>query len=121
MTRLRSLISGRAVFCVASLALVMIASQLQAATTASDARKPNIISILAADPVYGDPAGYGQKRIKTPTLDRRATGGLRFTVAYAGPAVCAPAGCVLMTGLHGGHARIRGLGPPYLPGLYLLD
>ncbi len=34
---------------------------------------------------------------------------------------CAPSRCVLMTGLHGGHARVRGLDPPYLPGLYLED
>ena len=34
--------------------------------------------------------------------------GVRFTRMYAGNAVCAPSRCVLMTGLHTGHCRIRG-------------
>ena len=33
---------------------------------------------------------------------------MRFTQAYAGATVCAPSRCVLMTGLHTGHARVRG-------------
>jgi arylsulfatase len=36
-----------------------------------------------------------------------AAQGLRFTQHYAGNAVCAPSRCVLMTGLHSGHAQIR--------------
>src|SRR6476659_3924451 len=87
----------------------------------ADANKPNIIFILADDLGYGDVGCYGQKRIKTPNIDRMASEGMRFTQAYAGATVCAPSRCVLMTGLHGGHARIRGLDPPDRPGLYLLD
>ena len=34
--------------------------------------------------------------------------GMRFTQAYAGSTVCAPSRCCLMTGLHSGHAIIRG-------------
>jgi arylsulfatase A-like enzyme len=34
--------------------------------------------------------------------------GLRFTHFYAGATVCAPSRCVLMTGLHHGHTRVRG-------------
>jgi arylsulfatase A-like enzyme len=78
--------------------------------------KPNIIFILADDLGYGDLGCYGQKQIQTPSLDHMAAEGLRFTDAYAGATVCAPSRCVLMTGLHIGHARIRGLRPPYLPG-----
>jgi uncharacterized sulfatase len=74
----------------------------------ADGNKPNIIFILADDLGYGDLGCYGQKQIKTPRLDRMAAEGLRFTDAYAGGAVCAPSRCVLMTGLHGGHARVRG-------------
>jgi arylsulfatase A len=56
---------------------------------------------------YGDAGCYGQKLIKTPAIDRLATEGVRFTQAYAGTSVCAPTRCVLMTGLHTGHAAIR--------------
>jgi arylsulfatase A-like enzyme len=71
-------------------------------------RKPNIVFILADDLGYGDLACYGQQKIQTPHIDRLAADGLRFTQAYAGATVCAPSRCSLMTGLHGGHARIRG-------------
>src|SRR5882724_9031749 len=71
-------------------------------------RKPNIIFILADDLGYGDLGCYGQTRIKTPNLDKLAADGIRFTSCYAGSTVCAPSRCALMTGLHTGHATIRG-------------
>jgi arylsulfatase A-like enzyme len=84
-------------------------------------RKPNIILILADDLGYGDISCYGQQRIKTPNLDRMAAQGMRFTQAYAGATVCAPSRCALMTGLHVGHARIRGNMNALLPGAALHD
>lgn len=72
------------------------------------AARPNILFILADDLGYGDLGCYGQQRIRTPQLDRMASEGLRFTQHYAGSAVCAPSRCCLLTGLHTGHARIRG-------------
>jgi arylsulfatase A-like enzyme len=74
------------------------------------ADKPNIIFILADDLGYGELGCYGQKQIKTPHIDRLAAEGIRFTDCYAGSTVCAPSRCTLMTGLHTGHARIRGNG-----------
>jgi uncharacterized sulfatase len=68
------------------------------------------VLILADDLGYGDLGCYGQARMKTPNLDRLAAEGLRFTQAYAGSTVCAPSRCSLMTGLHTGHALIRGNG-----------
>jgi arylsulfatase A-like enzyme len=70
--------------------------------------KPNILFILADDLGYGDLGCYGQKQIATPNLDKLADGGIRFTQFYCGSTVCAPSRCALMTGLHLGHARIRG-------------
>ena len=70
-------------------------------------KKPNILFILLDDLGYADVGCYGQKRIQTPNIDALAREGTRFTDAYAGGPVCAPSRCVLMTGLHGGHARIR--------------
>lgn len=73
-------------------------------------RPPNIIFILADDLGYGDLGCYGQKTIRTPRLDRMAAEGMRFTDFHAGSTVCAPSRCVLLTGLHTGHAYIRGNG-----------
>ena len=71
-------------------------------------QKPNIIFILADDLGYGDLGCYGQKKIKTPNIDRLAAEGMRFTQCYAGSTVCAPSRSALMTGQHTGHTRIRG-------------
>jgi arylsulfatase A-like enzyme len=78
--------------------------------SAAAANRPNILLIQADDLGYGDLGCYGQKKIKTPNLDRLAQSGLRFTDYYAGSTVCAPSRCCLMTGRHTGHARIRGNG-----------
>jgi len=74
---------------------------------ASAADKPNIIFILADDLGIGDVGAYGQKKIKTPNLDRLAAEGMKFTNFYSGHSVCAPSRCTLMTGKHTGHSVIR--------------
>ena len=71
------------------------------------AGKPNIIFILADDLGMGDVGCYGQTKIKTPSLDRMAKEGLRFTQGYSGASVCAPSRATLITGLHTGHCPIR--------------
>jgi len=78
------------------------------AQPAATSRRPNIIFILADDLGYGDLGCYGQARIKTPNLDKLAAQGMRFTDFYSGSTVCAPSRCALMTGLHTGHAFVRG-------------
>jgi arylsulfatase A-like enzyme len=71
---------------------------------------PNILLIQADDLGYGDLSAYGQARFETPSLDRLAREGIRFTQYYAGSTVCAPSRTALMTGLHTGHTWIRGNG-----------
>ena len=78
------------------------------ATALSAELRPNIIFVLADDLGYGDLGCYGQRNIYTPHLDQLAREGLRLTDFYAGSTVCAPSRCCLMTGLHQGHAFIRG-------------
>jgi arylsulfatase A len=78
-----------------------------ASGSAAEARRPNIIFLLADDLGYGDVGCFGQTKIRTPNIDRLAEEGLKLTQHYAGNAVCAPSRCVLMTGLHPGHAFIR--------------
>ena len=70
-------------------------------------KQPNIVLIVGDDFGYGDVGCFGQKKIKTPNLDRMAAEGMRFLQHYSGNAVCAPSRCVLMTGKHPGHAYIR--------------
>ena len=76
-----------------------------------DISRPNIIYILADDLGYGELGCYGQTVIETPNLDELASKGMIFTNHYSGSAVCAPARCVLLTGLHSGKAQVRGNNP----------
>lgn len=71
-------------------------------------QKPNIIYILADDLGYGDLSIYGQKKFKTPNIDKLAKSGLLFTQHYSGSTVCAPSRSSLMTGMHTGHTVVRG-------------
>src|SRR5262249_27998827 len=77
------------------------------ASAAPASKKPNIVFILADDLGYAELGCYGQKKIRTPCIDRMAGQGIRFTQNYAGAPVCAPSRYCLMTGKHGGHAWIR--------------
>ena len=83
--------------------LAVAAAPLPAATP-----PPNLIFILSDDLAQGDLGVYGQRLIRTPRLDRMAREGTRYTQAYSGTTVCAPSRASLLTGLHTGHAPIRG-------------
>jgi arylsulfatase A len=89
-------------------AIALLGTRSAVAPPARD--PPNIVIILADDLGYGDLSAYGQQRYRTPRLDRMAAEGRRFTSYYAGSTVCAPSRAALMTGLHTGHAWIRGNG-----------
>ncbi|SOE19641.1 arylsulfatase [Spirosomataceae bacterium TFI 002] len=70
--------------------------------------QPNIVYILADDLGYGELGVYGQQMIETPNIDALAGRGMIFTQHYSGAPVCAPARGSLLTGLHTGHAHVRG-------------
>jgi len=96
----------------ALLSQLAFAAILIAATASHSAEpqsgQPNIIFILADDLGYGDLSCLGQQYFQTPNIDKLKTQGMLFTEHYSGSTVCAPARCSLMTGLHTGHAFIRG-------------
>ncbi len=94
------------------LLLAIVGERRDAATVVAHQATPppNILLIQADDLGYGDLSAYGQARFATPALDQLAREGIRFTQYYAGSTVCAPSRTALMTGLHTGHAWIRGNG-----------
>ena len=73
----------------------------------TSSKKPNIIFILADDLGYGELGCYGQTKIRTPSIDKLAASGMRFTQHYSGSPVCAPSRCTFLTGKHTGHSYIR--------------
>jgi len=92
------------IFYTITTCIILLLSSCQS----DNARKPNIIYIMADDMGYADPGCYGQQKISTPNIDKLAAEEMKFTQHYSGDTVCAPARCVLMTGVHTGHAISRG-------------
>jgi len=62
--------------------------------------KPNIVIIYFDDLGYGDAGAYGATAIKTPSIDRLAREGVRFTSGYASSATCTPSRYALLTGIY---------------------
>ena len=91
---------------VLALAALVLGAPSPAAQRAPE-RPPNIVFILADDLGYAELGSYGQRRIRTPRLDRMAAEGMRFTQFYAGSTVCAPSRAAFLTGLHTGHSPVR--------------
>lgn len=60
---------------------------------------PNIVVVLADDLGYGDVQSFNPNgKIPTPSIDRLARGGMRFTDAHTSSAVCTPTRYGLLTG-----------------------
>lgn len=74
---------------------------LQVAVHAADtpARKPNIIFVLFDDMGWCQtPSYWAESEFKTPSLDRLAREGMRFTDAHSAAAVCTPTRYGVLTG-----------------------
>jgi arylsulfatase len=92
----------------AGMALSGCANAPQQAGFGTKRKGANIVYIIADDLGYAEVGCYGQKKMKTPNIDKLASQGMKFTQHYSGNPVCAPSRCVLMTGKHSGHAQVRG-------------
>ena len=70
------------------------------------AAQPNIVLILADDMGPGEPSHAGGI-IPTPTLDRMAKEGMRFTDAHTTSAVCTPTRYGILTGRYNWRSRLK--------------
>jgi N-sulfoglucosamine sulfohydrolase len=80
-------------------ARVLITLFFSAAVAAGEAPRPNILLLMAEDMsprvgAFGDPVAV------TPTLDRLASEGVRFTNVFTAAGVCAPSRAAQITGMH---------------------
>ena len=62
------------------------------------AEPPNIVLIFVDDMGYGDLGCYGNKKIKTPNIDRLAAEGQRWTSFYSSGAVVLPVAAINAVG-----------------------
>jgi arylsulfatase A len=67
--------------------------------TAAAQQRPNVV-ILLADDLGSKDIGCDGGPVKTPTLDKLAANGIRFTDFHSGAPVCSPARATLLTGRH---------------------
>jgi len=63
-------------------------------------KRPNLVVIKTDDQAEWSLGCYGNKESKTPTLDKLAAQGARFTNAFVVTPVCSPSRATSMTGLH---------------------
>ncbi len=83
------------------LAALFAALALIAAAAAANARKPNVIFILADDLGWSDTTFNKPNAFyETPNIQRLAQRGLRFTQAYAANPLCSPTRASIQTGLY---------------------
>jgi arylsulfatase A len=84
------------------------------------AKKPNIVVILADDMGSGDIKAFNpQSKIPTPNLDKLVRGGIKFTDAHSGSAVCTPTRYGLVTGRYAFRSSLKkgvlgGYSPPLI-------
>ena len=89
-------IAARLCVLLTLVALLWPASHAQ--DRAASGRPPNIVFVLADDLGVNDLGAYGRREHRTPTLDRLANEGSRFTAAYVASPICSPSRAAIMTG-----------------------
>jgi len=82
---------------------------LLSASKSGAEERPNVLLILVDDlkPALGC---YGDTHAKTPNIDKLASRGIRFDLAYCNQSVCAPSRFTLMLGSHSTSTGLYGLG-----------
>jgi arylsulfatase A len=84
-------------FLKAAAAMVGANSASWAQSPTANGKKPNIVFILADDLGINGVSCYGADHLKTPNIDRLASGGTRYTNAYTAP-LCGPSRALILTG-----------------------
>ena len=80
--------------CLAGLLGLMSGS----ASLAGVPQRPNIVLIIADDMARDDCGAYGNRKIKTPHIDRLAREGMRFDRAFVTASSCSPSRSSIITG-----------------------
>ena len=98
--------------------LVAVAAIGDRDTHTDAADRPNVVVILTDDQGTLDAGCYGATDLQTPSIDRLAKRGVRFTQFYSAAPVCSPSRAGLLTGRYPILAGMPGnAGAPPVEGL----
>ncbi|MGE9289651.1 MAG: sulfatase family protein [Puniceicoccales bacterium] len=80
--------------------------------------RPNVVVFLVDDMGWGDSGTYGNGDIRTPSMDRLASEGVKLTQCYSAAGVCSPSRAAILTGRtpyrNGVWRHLSGVGPSHL-------
>ena len=83
--------------------VIIFAGFLQSSFAAT---RPNIVLFLIDDLGWKDLGCYGSDVFESPSLDRLANQGMRFTDVYAASCVCSPTRAAFLTGKYPGRTDL---------------
>jgi arylsulfatase A-like enzyme len=93
--------------CFLACVFTLVVSAVRAAAPA----RPNIVLIISDDQAWNDYGFMGGNHVRTPHLDRLASGGLTFKRGYVTTALCSPSLASILTGRHPHEHGITGNDP----------
>ena len=95
-----------------SISLSLLCAFSQTLTFAADktsANKPDVVIIVADDLGWGDLGCYGSSEVLSPSLDKLAERGQRWTNFYANCCVCSPTRASILTGCYPDRVGVPGV------------
>ncbi|MCA9246019.1 MAG: arylsulfatase [Planctomycetales bacterium] len=89
--------------------LILLTASISETNAAEATKLPNIVVVLADDLGYGDVQCYNRERgkIATPSIDKLAGQGMRFTDGHSSSGVCSPSRYTLLTGRYHWRTRLQ--------------
>jgi len=92
---------------ILALAIVPVSLMAQSPRTGTAERRPNILFIMTDDHARRALSCYDSSLIITPSIDRIAQEGVRFTQAFVTNALCGPSRAVILTGQYSHRNGLR--------------
>ncbi|MCG6189481.1 sulfatase family protein [Maribellus maritimus] len=104
-------------FTLAIITLFSIVSCNNSPKEPEEKKQPNIVIIFLDDSGYSDFSPFGQKKIKTPNVQKLAEEGITFTNFYVPQAICSASRSALISGCYPGRTKVFGAHGPKERGL----
>ena len=82
--------------------------------------RPNILLVITDDQSYPHASAYGSRFVDTPSFDRIAAEGVRFSNAYVASPGCSPSRAALLTGRYPWQLEQAGTHASSFPSTYVV-